>query len=71
MRALGETLEKARNAVSRDPNGALVHLEEAGAQVGNLQVGCCTEARMPLYATLLEGLTRAQLSINRELGRGH
>ena len=71
MRTLAETIDNARDAVSRDPQAALGYLEDAGAQVGSLQIGCCTDARMPLYAELLARLTTAQLSISRELGMDH
>ncbi len=46
-------------------------LEDAGAQVGRLQVGCCAPNRIPLYARVLEGLTTAQLAVNQALGEGH
>ena len=77
MRALGETLAAARiniEGIADDAsaaNVALVELEDAGAQVGRLQVGCCAPNRLPLYADMLEGLTNAQLAVNAELGRGH
>ena len=77
MRALGETVEKARIQLRQlGDNGtgaedALASLEDAGAQVGRLQVGCCAPSRLPLYAEFLEGLTTAQLSINAEMGRAH
>jgi len=77
MRALLHTLTEARAGLLRmddDPAAAdvaLVHLEDAGAQVGRLQVGCCTPDRLPLYAGLLEGLTTVQLTLNRVRGRGH
>jgi hypothetical protein len=35
-------------------------LQEAGAMVGALQVGCCAPNRLPLYATLLEQLNVIQ-----------
>lgn len=77
MKALGETLAAARpliESVAVDPaaaGAALAQLEDAGAQVGRLQVGCCAPARMPLYARLLEGLTKAQLAVNASAGRSH
>ena len=46
-------------------------LEEAGSQVGWLQVSCCAEARMPLYQRVLEDLQTAQLSLKRAVGLGH
>ena len=77
MAAPGETLAAARRHLGDLATGddasrsALAGLEDAGAQVGRLQVGCCAPNRLPLYADLLEGLTRAQLAINASLGRGH
>jgi hypothetical protein len=77
MRAIAETLAQARSGMERidqDPAAAevtLAHLEDIGAQVGRLQVGCCAPNRLPLYADMLEGLTTAQLAVNRSLGRGH
>jgi len=77
MSALAETLAEARAGLvrlSHDPDSApatLVHLEDAGAQLGRLQVGCCAPKRLPLYATMLENLTTAQLAINHALGTGH
>ncbi len=77
MAALGATVASARSTIEgivADPgivDEALGRLEDAGAQVGRLQVGCCAPARLPLYARLLEGLTKAQLVVNAAVGRGH
>jgi len=77
MKALGKTLGSARKGLAAgvaDPDAAeqvLTLLEDAGAQVGRLQVGCCAPKRLPLYAEILEELTTAQLTINSEIGRGH
>ncbi len=49
----------------------LATLEDAGAQVGRLQFGCCAPSRIPLYAPLPEGPTTAQLAVNKALGRPH
>lgn len=46
-------------------------LTDIGATIGGLQVECCTEGRMPLYAEALERLTKTQLRLNAELGRSH
>lgn len=46
-------------------------LEGIGAQVGHLQVACCTAARMPLYADTLSGLSATQIHISRSIGQGH
>ena len=78
MRALSETLALARAEMERffgaepEPVGeAFAHLEDAGAQIGRLEVGCCAPSRLPLYSSFLANLTTAQLSLNRELGLGH
>jgi hypothetical protein len=77
MKALGETLAAARAGVdaAQDDGDAIDvtigHLEDAGAQLGHLQIGCCTEKRMPLYARMLEDLTTIQLNLNRVRGAGH
>ncbi len=77
MKRLAMTLSEARSeidALTGDPERAATainQLEDAGAQVGRLQVGCCAPNRLPLYAELLEGLTTAQLEVNRSLGQGH
>lgn len=77
MRTLSETLDEARDAldgVGHDvdaADAAVAVLEDAGAQIGWLQVGCCAPNRMPLYADILKGLMNAQLTVNRAVGRGH
>ncbi len=69
---LGQTLTEARvklRAVTIDPvtagPAAFEVLEEAGSQVGRLQIGCCAPDRMPLYAEILENLTQAQLTLSK------
>jgi hypothetical protein len=77
MTELAITISDARRGVERaagDPAEAaraLALLEDAGAQVGRLQVGCCAPGRLPLYATILVGLTTVQLTVNRALDRAH
>ena len=77
MKRLATTLSGARSeidALTEDPQRAakaINQLEDAGARVGRLQVGCCAPNRLPLYVELLEGLTTAQLEVNRSLGQGH
>lgn len=77
MAALAATLTSARSLIegtAADPTlvgRAVAELEEAGAQVGRLQVGCCAPSRMPLYVTILGGLTESQLRLNASLGLGH
>jgi hypothetical protein len=77
MKALADSLSAVRGQIGRveaDPAlaaAAIVSLEEIGGQIGRLQVGCCTEKRMPLYARMLEDLADAQLAISRAVGTGH
>jgi hypothetical protein len=77
MRALAEALGASRLALERvggapeSADDAIAALEDMGAQIGRLQVGCCTEKRMPLYARMLVDLTDAQIAINRAAGQGH
>jgi hypothetical protein len=77
MKRLATTLSHARDdaaAAGHDAERATLaidHLEDAGAQVGRLQVGCCAPNRLPLYVELLEGLTTAQLDLRSAIGQGH
>ena len=77
MLALEVTLGEARSQLEQIEarpeagDAAIARIEDAGAQIGRLQVTCCTPKRMPLYAKMLEGLTQAQLGINHVLKRGH
>ena len=70
MAAIGDALSRARSLIERIPvdgasaEVALGILEEAGAEIGRLQVVCCAPARTPLYASILEGLTRSQIAVN-------
>lgn len=77
MAELEATLTRARVAIaSRRPveervEEAIAILEDAGSQIGSLQVSCCAPNRMPLYASMLEDLMTAQLTVNKAAGRGH
>ena len=79
MKALADTIAAARSGLDDVGNGdhhdavdvTITHLEEAGAQIGWLQVGCCAPNRLPLYHTLLEGLTTTQRSVKKAAGAGH
>lgn len=69
--ALNEARVKLRAAtVAPETAGptAVAALEDAGAKVGLLQVGCCAVDRMPLYAEILENLVTARLTLRRALG---
>ena len=71
MEALAETLARARRGLNHVDRGSgavdavLEQLEDAGAQIGSLQVGCCAPSRMPLYASMLTGLADAQRTIKK------
>ena len=56
---------------SEAPGEVIGILEGIGAQVGHLQVACCTAARMPLYAETLSGLAATQIHVSRNMGQGH
>jgi len=76
MQEIEEALVQARSLLSggitdKAAGDVLAILTGIGSQIGSLQVECCTQARMPLYAETLERLTKTQLSINLELGRAH
>lgn len=69
--AVAATLEAARSRMDRihdDEDGdsnVIAVLEDAGAQLGGLQIGCCALGRSQLYAEALESLAKAQLGISR------
>ncbi len=75
MADLSETLAAIRPEVTPEltasPEALFALLEDAGGQLGRLQVFCCAENRLPLYARMLDDLTRIQLETNRSLGAGH
>lgn len=77
MERLGETLGAGRSKLraagddSQDAEAIITELEDAGAQLGWLQVGCCAPDRMPLYAEMLTELMKAQRAITREYQLGH
>ncbi len=74
MILVDEALGRARIDLTADEIGsagrAISNLEDAGAQIGRLQVGCCAPDRMPLYASFLENLALAQraVALGAELG---
>jgi citrate lyase beta subunit len=77
MEALSATLDHARAALDGlddDPADALrviEQLEDAGAQLGYLQVACCAPSRIPLYTSALESLGKTQRHIKRVLQLEH
>ena len=76
MQAILGDIDTARDRIDRfdaegSPREVIEMLEGIGAQVGHLQVACCTSARMPLYAETLSGLAATQIHISRSAGQGH
>jgi hypothetical protein len=77
MAAIAGTIDRAEERVrtiGEDPtsaSAAVAELEDAGAQIGALQIGCCAPNRLPLYAEILEELTKAQQGVSRSVGIGH
>lgn len=71
MEALADTLASARERFEQmegDPSAANAVndlLENAGSQLGSLQVSCCAPGRMKLYASTLESLMKAQRAIKK------
>jgi hypothetical protein len=73
MAELGATISSARSALEAFRDGDSSEpvtdaLEDAGGQVGRLQIGCCAENRLPLYARILNDLTTVQLTMDRARG---
>ena len=66
-------IDRARRQIDdREPAvDVIATLERIGAQVGHLQIACCTDVRMPLYAETLSGLATTQIHISRSIGAGH
>ena len=65
---------EARTRLDRptgDSREVIELLEGIGAQIGHLQVACCTDARMPHYNTALNSLVATQISIAAATGTGH
>lgn len=76
MKAIESRISEARSrlkqGLTQEVAGEVTEiLKDIGSRLGSLQVECCTEIRMPLYAEALEKLTAIQLNMNRELGLGH
>jgi hypothetical protein len=71
MERLAATLSEVGAALSRadaDPTAAAeaaALIEEAGAQVGWLQVACCSEKRLPMYTTILAKLTAVHMVLDQ------
>lgn len=77
MEALGDTIAEIRASLDRFASApeagarAASLLEEAGGQVGSLQIGCCAPDRLPLYARMLEDLTTVRLALDAARGLAH
>ncbi|HSJ28295.1 MAG TPA: hypothetical protein VLB67_08785 [Acidimicrobiia bacterium] len=77
MEVLTSTLASARAQLADAAHDAEVAgevvaiLQDAGAQLGHLQVDCCAPARMKLYATTLENLSKIQRLLKRTFELEH
>ncbi|HLU28324.1 MAG TPA: hypothetical protein VKZ65_07785 [Glycomyces sp.] len=76
MEKLAQTITAARQRLDQavDPESAeavISVLEDAGGQLGFLQVACCTPARTRLYSETLQNLSRVQRLLTREFGLDH
>jgi len=77
MEALSDTLQAAYTALEElegdaaNAQDVVDLLEDAGSQLGHLQVACCSPARTKLYTESLERLGRAQRLIRRTLDMEH
>jgi hypothetical protein len=77
METLVATLRRAFGSLGEldddsDAAGRVVALlEDAGAQLGYLQVACCTPARTKLYGEALDRLGKTQRLIKRTLDLDH
>lgn len=75
MAALRSTLVDAQTRLGTvsERTGAevITVLEDAGAQIGSLQVSCCAPSRLPLYARMLEDLTKTQRTITGAFALEH
>lgn len=77
MAALADSLSLIRSDLERlemEPEAAdslLEQLEDAGSQIGRLQITCCAPSRMPLYSELLAGLSRTQRIVTKATDKGH
>ena len=77
MLAIKAAIESVRTDLESAPGDAeatdraLAGLADIGSQIGWLQTGCCTSARMPLYGDALGHLNSAQLRITAAAARGH
>jgi hypothetical protein len=75
MAALRATLDQVGagvDDVSADTARSVIDaLEDAGGQIGSLQVACCAPARLPLYTRMLKDLTTAQRTITSGLNLEH
>lgn len=76
MERLAKTITAARQRLDEASDGKSAEavisvLEDAGGQLGFLQVACCTPARTRLYAETLQNLSRVQRLLTREFDLDH
>lgn len=75
MADLRATIDEAASnldTVTEDHGSKLIaNLESAGGQIGTLQVTCCAPSRLPLYARMLDDLTKVQRTVTSRLELEH
>ena len=75
MAALRATLDSAGEALGQatvDTGRDVVStLENAGSQIGSLQVACCAPARLPLYTQMLGDLSTVQRTVTASFDLDH
>jgi hypothetical protein len=76
MERLSDTLDTAYSEMAQlndEPaaSSVVALLEDAGAQLGSLQVACCSPARNKLYTEALEHLSKTQRLIKRTFDLEH
>lgn len=76
MEKLAATIAGARRLLGEATDASSAEevtevLQDAGGQLGWLQVACCTPARMRLYTETLENLSRVQRLLTREFDLEH
>ena len=64
LSAVGGAITRAGEDESARAEAATL-IEEAGAQVGWLQVACCSEKRLPMYTQVLANLTTAHMVLEQ------
>lgn len=75
MAALRSTLKEAEGRIatltSHEGRDVIEILEDAGGQIGALQVACCAPSRLPLYTRMLGDLTTTQRTVTTRFDLDH